>query len=137
MAIGTMPFKTTEIAIRRSRTIVIRIIKFWKIDPEAIGMVTVDECITKSKPKLTAVVTRTTDRFLSNHAQMSEVRSPRRSFDDPGILEDLMLIFRGITYKDLFFQIQILSSLFLFIKSLLHVFAEVLIIFMPQAKASQ
>jgi len=99
MAIGTMPFKTTEVAIRRSRTIVIRIIKFWKIDPEAIGMDTVNECITKSKPKLTAVVTSTTDLFLSNHAQISEVRSSRRSFDDPGILEDLMLIFRGITYK--------------------------------------
>jgi hypothetical protein len=99
MAIGTMPFRTTEVAIRRSRTTVIRIIKFWKMDPEAIGMVTVDECITKSKPKLTAVVTSTTDRFLSNHAQILEVRSPHRSFDDPGTLEDLMLIFRGITYK--------------------------------------
>jgi len=94
-----MPFKITEVAIRRSRTIVIRIIKFWKIDPEAIGMVTVDECITKSKPKLTAVVTSTTDCFLSNHAQISEVRALRRSFDDPGTLEDLMLIFRRITYK--------------------------------------
>jgi hypothetical protein len=99
MAIGTMPFRITEVTIRRSRTIVIRIIKFWKIDPEAIGMVTVDECITKSKPKLTAVLTSTTDCFLSNHAQISEVRALRRSFDDPGTLEDPMLIFRRITYK--------------------------------------
>jgi hypothetical protein len=99
MAIGTMPFRITEVAIRRSRTIVIRIIKFWKIDPEAIGMVTVEECIPKSKPKLTAVVTSTTDCFLSNHAQISEVRALRRSFDDPGTLEDPMLIFRRITYK--------------------------------------
>jgi len=97
MAIGTMPFRMTEVAIRRSRTIVIRIIKFWKIDPEATGMVTVDECITKSKLILIAVVTSTADRFLSNHAQISEFRSPRRSFDDPGTLEDLMLIFGGIT----------------------------------------
>ena len=137
MAIGTMPFEITEVAIRRSRTIVIRIIKFWKMDPEAIGMVTADECITKSKPKQTAVVTSTTDRFLSNHAQISEVRSPRRSFDDPGTLEDLMLIFRGITYK----RSLLSNSNFIIIvplyQSLLHVFAEILIIFMPQEKANQ
>jgi hypothetical protein len=89
MTIGTTPWQITEVAVRSSKITVIKVTKFCKIDSELICMVTADKCKMKSNTRLIIEVTSAVVFFLSNHAQIPNVRLPRRSSEELERLDDL------------------------------------------------